>query len=164
MTRMSKDALLARLEPILAVARTADLSRPDEVKRSLDAQFPLESLADLRALLRKGVEERWLCDREAPAPDGGAPVRYSRVQKASEAMPFSVDAVHMSGPGGGHTHPSGEIDLCFSVGSEARFDGQPDGWTVYAPGTWHVPTVSAGAMDILYFLPRGEIRFEPRPA
>jgi len=27
-----------------------------------------------------------------------------------------------------------------------------------------VPTVTGGAMDILYFLPGGAIRFEPKPA
>lgn len=157
-------ALLDRLAPILATLRTLDLSQPPEtIRAALDAAHPLSSMADLRALVRRGVEEKSICDREAPAADGGAPVRYSRVLKAAEGQPFSIDAVHMSGPGAGHLHPAGEIDLCFAVSGDARFDENAEGWTVYAPGTWHVPTVTAGVMDILYFLPRGEIRFGPRP-
>ena len=70
----------------------------------------------------------------------------------------------MSAPGPGHTHPNGEIDLCFAVDGAPTFDGHPPGWTVYPPGSWHVPTVAGGVMDILYFLPGGAIRFEPQPA
>ncbi|HJL17019.1 MAG TPA: DUF4863 family protein, partial [Sandaracinaceae bacterium LLY-WYZ-13_1] len=75
----------------------------------------------------------------------------------------SIDCVHMDRPGPGHTHPNGEIDLCFAVRGEPTFDGHPPGWTVYPPGSWHVPTVEGGVMDILYFLPGGAIRFEPNP-
>ena len=161
---MSKEHLLTALQPLLEGLRGLDLTRPEHVRAALGERFPLGSLAELRALVRRGVAERWLCDREAPAPDGGPPVRYSRVQKASEPGALSIDAVHMAGAGGGHTHPAGEIDLCFRVDGDPRFDGQAEGWTVYAPGTWHVPTVTGGAMDILYFLPGGKIRFEARPA
>jgi hypothetical protein len=90
----------------------------------------------------------------------GSPVRFSRVQKAADAAAFSVDAVHMSWVGAGHTHPNGEFDLCFVVEGEPSFDLQPEGWTVYGKDTWHEPTVRGGVMDILYFLPGGAIRFE----
>ncbi len=69
----------------------------------------------------------------------------------------------MKGVGPGHTHERGEVDLCFVVDGDPRFDGNPAGWTVYPPGSWHRPTVTGGAMDILYFLPDGAIRFEERP-
>jgi hypothetical protein len=69
----------------------------------------------------------------------------------------------MAKPGPGHTHPNGEIDLCFAVSGAPRFDGNAPGWTVYPPNSWHVPTVEGGVMDILYFLPGGAIRFEPKP-
>ena len=68
----------------------------------------------------------------------------------------------MDKPGPGHEHPAGEFDLCFAVDAGARFDDRPEGWTVYPPGSWHVPTVTGGRMDILYFLPGGKIRFGPR--
>ena len=47
---------------------------------------------------------------------------------------------------------------------EPRFDGNPPGWTVYPPGSWHIPTVTSGKMAILYFLPEGAMRFEAQPA
>ena len=44
-----------------------------------------------------------------------------------------------------------------------EFDGHAEGWTVYPSGSWHVPSVAGGVMDILYFLPGGAIRFEADP-
>ena len=68
----------------------------------------------------------------------------------------------MNGPGLAHTHPNGEIDLCFAMDGDPRFDGHPEGWVVYGPGSWHVPTVTGGTMAILYFLPSGAIAFGPQ--
>jgi hypothetical protein len=34
---------------------------------------------------------------------------------------------------------------------------------VYAPRSWHVPVVTSGAMDIVYFLPGGAMVFSDRP-
>ena len=93
----------------------------------------------------------WLLPKEA----GG--VKFGRIAKDLEG--FSVDAVLMSSPGPRHRHPNGEIDLCFALDGEPRFDGNPEGWTVYAPDSTHVPTVRGGTMLILYFLPGGAIEF-----
>jgi hypothetical protein len=156
---MSLELFLARLSPVLAFARSLDVNDPSAAKAALDVAFPMDgdAMVELRALVRRGVEERWLAEREA----GG--VRFSRPRKAQDAGDVSVDVVHMDRPGPGHTHPNGEIDLCFAVSGEPRFDGAPEGWTVYPPGSWHVPTVEGGVMDIVYFLPAGAIRFEPKP-
>ena len=51
------------------------------------------------------------------------------------------------------------IEACFAVDGAPLFDGNPPGWTVYAPGSQHVPTVSGGLMLILYLLPLGAIEF-----
>ena len=103
----------------------------------------------------------------APRHERGWPFfeeSLSRVFKASEdTHGLGVDAVHMSSPGPGHLHPSGEVDLCFALDGSPTFDGNPPGWTVYADGSWHVPTVTGGTMAILYFLPDGAIHFGPRP-
>lgn len=178
---MSKEALLAALQPILQALPAIDVSDPAQARAELERRFPPASLTALRALVRQGVEERWLCDKE------NAGVRFSRVQKAiappsrgnagggtgvddNGPATWSIDAVHMSGAALGHTHPNGEIDLCFAVpaagesATDARFDDQREGWVVYDKATWHVPTVTGGAMDILYFLPGGAIRFEDQPA
>ncbi|MCB9599166.1 MAG: DUF4863 family protein [Sandaracinus sp.] len=156
---MSLDLFLDRLAPLLDLARTLDVNDPVAAKTTLDTTFPMdgETMVELRGLVRRGVEERWLAEREA----GG--VRFSRPRKASGEGDVSVDVVHMDRPGPGHTHPNGEIDLCFAVSGEPRFDGAPEGWTVYPPGSWHVPSVEGGVMDIVYFLPAGAIRFEPKP-
>jgi len=148
----------AALEPVLAVVRTIDPADPG-AKAKLDAELPYDSAAitALRRVVREGVDEGWLAPRE----NGG--IRFGRVLKGERDDDLSVDCVHMDKPGPGHTHPNGEVDLCFAVSGDPTFDGQAPGWTVYPPGSWHVPTVAGGVMDILYFLPGGAIRFEPKP-
>ncbi|MBK8995209.1 MAG: DUF4863 family protein [Myxococcales bacterium] len=159
MTAEGIETLHEALAPVLSVVARIDPSDPS-AKAKLDAELPLQGpvLEKLRQVVRAGVDARWLADREA---DG---VRWSRVKKAASPGELSIDCVNMDRPGPGHTHPNGEIDLCFRVGGDPRFDGHPEGWTVYPPGSWHVPSVSGGVMDILYFLPGGAIRFEPEPA
>lgn len=154
----TRDDLLTALAPLLDAIAPLDLTQPDLAQRSLTERFPVDGpeLRAVGALVREGVQAGWLCDRE------NAGVRFSRVKKSSGAE-LSVDAVHMSGPGPGHVHPQGEVDLCFVVEGAPRFDGRAPGWTVYPPGSWHVPTVEGGVMDILYFLPGGAITFGPRP-
>ena len=151
-------ALDAALAPILEVVRGIDPSDGD-ARADLATRLPFdgELVQRLQRLVREGVEAGWLASRE----NGG--IRFGRVRKAAEEGDLSIDCVHMDRPGPGHTHPNGEIDLCFAVSGEPTFDGQPPGWTVYPPGSWHVPTVAGGVMDILYFLPGGAIRFEPKP-
>lgn len=153
-----RDALLEALAPVLEAVRLLDL-RADDAAERLEAALPSSGdvVRRVGALVREGVLQGWLCDRES------AGVRFSRVQKGAPGG-WSVDAVHMRGPGPGHVHPQGEVDLCFAVEGAPRFDGRAPGWTVYPPGSWHVPTVEGGAMDILYFLPGGEIRFGDKPA
>lgn len=153
------DALKAALAPITATVATVDPGAPDAAEQ-LAAKLPLDGpeLSALRKLVREGVDAGWICDREA----GG--VKFSRVKKAAEEAELSIDAVHMSSAGPGHTHPNGEIDLCFAVDGDPTFDGRPEGWTAYPAGSWHVPTVAGGVMDILYFLPGGKIVFEDKPA
>ncbi len=152
----TRDDVLSALKPVLDFLSTVDVGAPDAAAR-LAGAFPLDgpAMTSLRRLLREGVEARWLCEKESGS------VRFGRLAK--DAQGFSVDAVHMSGPGAAHTHPAGELDLSFAVSGSPRFDGRPEGWTVYGPATWHVPTVEGGAMDILYFLPGGALRFEAKP-
>lgn len=151
--------LLTLLAPVLEVVKTISPADP-EAAAKLFHRLPLESevLQNVARLLRQGVSEGWLCDRV------NGEVRFSRVAKAGEATHgLSIDAVHMHGAGGAHVHPNGEIDLCFAVDGAPSFDGHAPGWTVYPPGSWHVPSVAGGSMDILYFLPGGAIEFTPEP-
>lgn len=152
---MTRDDVITALGPVLDVVRTIDPADP-EATAKLNAALPMAKLQDLKALIRQAVADKVICERE------NGPVKWSRVAKDIEG--WSIDAVSMHTPGPGHTHPNGEIDLCFAIDGEPEFDGHPEGWCVYPPGSWHVPTVSGGSMDILYFLPGGAIRFEPKPA
>ena len=153
-------ALLDLLAPVLDRLAAED---PDDATLAdrLNAELPVQGaqLQAVKAAVVAGLEAGWLTPREA----GG--VRFGRLAKATEASRgFSIDAVDMHAPGPGHTHPNGEIDLCFALDGAPRFDGNAPGWTVYGAGSWHVPTVEGGRMAILYFLPGGAIRFEGRPA
>ncbi len=156
-----RDNLVHRLSRVLAVVKDIDPADPNAAA-TLSARLPLHGpeLSELAALVRAGVEQGSWANR------GELPVLWSRVAKADHpgTHGLSIDAVSMTGPGPGHAHPQGEIDLCFAVSGAPHFDGHEPGWVVYPPGSWHVPTVSGGQMDILYFLPGGAIEFGPRPA
>lgn len=146
----------SELAPVLAVLVDLDLNHAAAAQEQLNAKFPVHGpqLQALKDRFREGRELGFLCYREA----GG--VAFSRVQKAEAAGDWSIDAVHMNAPGPAHTHPNGEVDLCFAVDGDPRFDGNEPGWTVYGPASTHTPTVSGGTMDILYFLPDGAIEFQ----
>jgi hypothetical protein len=156
-----REALLAALAPVLEQVKHLDLTDPVSARDSLAGTLPLAGavVQDIRTRVLEGLADGWLCPHENGA------VRYGRVAKAGRDHPhFGVDAVLMHTPGPGHTHPEGEVDLCFALDGAPTFDGNPPGWTVYGPGSWHVPTVAGGTMAILYFLPDGAIVFEERPA
>jgi Domain of unknown function (DUF4863) len=110
---------------------------------------------DLKAACEAGVAEGWLANRE------GGGIKYGRIFKPSDALHgFSVDVVDMKDIAGPqHTHPNGEIDLIMPIDGDARFDGRPAGWCVYAAGSAHRPTVTQGRALVLYLLPQGAIEF-----
>jgi hypothetical protein len=152
----TRDELLAQLDAPMSAAAAADLSDPAAARAALEAAFPATGpeASRLRESLLAAVEDGVICDR------GQDPVRYSRLAKPADTThDLSVDFVWMTGPGIHHRHPRGEINLCFAVEGEARFDGQPEGWVAFAPDSRHVPTVSDGRMLIVYFLPGGEVEW-----
>ncbi len=149
------ETLLETLAPVLAHLAGVDCDHPGATA-ALNAAWPLDSdvLAAVRAGIQAGLEAGWL------TPRGGPGLSYGRLAKATPATrDFSIDAVHMDRPGPEHTHPNGEIDLCFALAGEPTFDGHPPGWVVLPKGSRHVPTVAGGDMAILYFLPGGAIQF-----
>ncbi len=154
---MSRETLIEALSPVLDELTALDPADTSAAQLHLNSALPLDDprIQKIREAFEQGVEEGWLCDRE------GGNARFSRVAKPSpETRGFSIDAVRMSGPGVWHRHTAGEIELCFARNSGATFDGQPEGWVVYGPGTEHVPTVDGGEMDILYFLPGGQVEWK----
>jgi hypothetical protein len=146
----------ASLQPLLAFAAQLDLDQPDAARNALAAEFPLDS-APIQALRAHMIEEM---NEGRLVHNGKDPLRYSRVFKQSEeTLNFSSDAVLMNGAGPKHRHPEGEIDLCFALEGDPKFDGNPEGWVVYGKGSVHIPTVSGGQMLILYLLPNGAFEF-----
>ena len=142
--------------PLLEAARGLDLADPAvaeaELARRLDPAG--DQARALNATLVKFLEEGRIAQR------GEAPVRWGRVAKATpETHGYSVDVVHMSGPGPRHRHPRGEIDYCVALEGDPTFDGRSPGWVVLPEDSTHVPTVAGGTMLIVYLLPDGEIEF-----
>mgnify|MGYP001553116566 CR=1 FL=1 len=147
------------LKALVAQVTTRIAGKPlnGKLEQELNRNFGSESelYEDLRRTCEAGVDEGWLCQREA----GG--IRYGRVFKpADDLSGFSVDVVEMENiVGPHHKHPNGEIDLVMPLQGDASFDGQGAGWKVYGPGTAHHPTVSGGKALVLYLLPGGAIEF-----
>jgi hypothetical protein len=145
-------------EAVAMIATRIDGRKLDsDLQSFLNESYPPggEAFDDLATLCRQGIDEGWLCDRE----HGG--IRFGRIIKPGPGTNgFSVDVVQMEDIAGPyHGHPNGEIDMIIPESSDAKFDGQGQGWMVCAAGSEHYPTVTNGKAIILYLLPGGEIDF-----
>ena len=143
---------------IVPVARFAQgRALDDTLQRDLNREFPPEAEVFQRIdrACHAGIAAGWMCG------EGDAKRRFGRIFEAGDdTYGFSVDVVDITDlVGNHHRHPTGEIDMIMPVTPEARFDGSGAGWLVYAPGTGHRPTVSAGRALILYLLPEGKIEW-----
>jgi hypothetical protein len=127
------------------------------LQADLNLKFPPESelFQSVNKACHEGIAAGWLCR------EGDAKRRYGRIFEAGEATHgFSVDVVDITDlVGNHHRHPTGEIDMIMPVTPEAKFDANGAGWLVYAPGSGHRPTVTAGRALILYLLPEGKIEW-----
>ena len=153
-----KSALLDAISPIIneiCLGSAVDEAESERLNRALPVGS--EKMRSLKDSLVDGLKDGWL------TPNGEGGMRWGRITKAGpDTGNLSIDAVYMEQAGPGHTHPCGEYDLCFALDGDPKFDGKPEGWVVYPPGSWHIPTVTGGSMIILYFLPEGAIRFGKR--
>ena len=151
-----KAALLELLAAPMTAVAACDPSDPAAARAQLERDYPAGGPAAtaLRAALSAAVADGTICER------GDDALKYSRLSKP-EANPqqLSVDVVWMAGKGPRHRHTNGEMNLCFAVDGDPRFDGQPEGWVVFEPGSAHVPTVTGGRMLIAYFLPGGAMEW-----
>lgn len=145
------DHVRSALAPLAVAVSGLDLSDPAQAQATLNRIFPLSSLATLRATLLAANSEGWLAPKRA-----GDTLTFGRLAKPlPEYGGCSIDVVDMAGAGAAHTHPNGEVSLCFATEGDPRFVGFPEGWVVVGPGSRHVPLVTDGRMLILYFLPGG---------
>ena len=145
-------------ELVAPVARFAQGRALDAaLQADLNLQFPpaAEAFRRIREACHAGIAAGWLCGQ------GDVKRRFGRIFEPGEATHgFSVDVVDITDlVGNHHRHPTGEIDMIMPVTPEAKFDGRGAGWLVYAPGTGHRPTVTAGRALILYLLPEGKIEW-----
>lgn len=143
--------LIAALAPMARAVGELDLSDPAAATAALRRAFPPAGLPAVRAALLAANAEGWLAPKRATPT-----LTFGRLAKpAPELGGCSIDVVDMAGAGAGHTHPNGEVSLCFTTEGDARFVGHPEGWVVVPPGSHHVPEVTGGRMLIVYFLPGG---------
>lgn len=151
--------LLGELESLLLPLAKCDLAHPAAAEATLERFAPFHSphMTRIEALARKGAAEGWLLTKSA-----GPKVHFGRFLK--DFGGYSVDFVWMEGPAAGHTHTSGEVNLCFAMRGTPLFDGRPPGWVVFAPGSHHIPTVVGGEMLIVYFVPGGTVAWDKAPA
>lgn len=143
---------------VAPVARYAQARAVDAaLQADLNQKFPVESetFRLIREACHAGIAAGWLCTQ------GDAKRRYGRIFEPGDATHgFSVDVVDITDlVGNHHRHPTGEIDMIMPVTPQAKFDGNGAGWLVYAPGSGHRPTVTAGRALILYLLPEGRIEW-----
>ena len=152
--RTELEGLLQGLTPTIDAV---DLAADDAAQRLEEAHpFQGPTLLRIRELCEAGVADGWLVPRE-----GGPRVRFGRLAK--DMGGYAVDCVLMEGAALGHTHTRGEINIGFAwEGDDPRFDGHAQGWVVFPPGSHHVPTVTDGKMLFVYFMPGGEVEWDPR--
>ncbi len=148
--------LRAAFAPLAQMVGEIDLSDPDGAKAMLDHTFPISALGELEALAKAAQSEGWLTPKKATET-----LTFGRLAKpAPDLGENSIDVVHMSGEGAAHTHPNGEVSICFNTaGDDPHFCGHPTGWVVLPPGSHHTPTVTGGTMLIFYFLPQGAMKW-----
>jgi len=158
---VTTQSLLEMLSAPMTAAAQANCRDPGGARAMLHRAFAPEGKDGqaLRAALLEAVAAGVICGK------GNEAIKYSRLCKP-DATPhdLSVDFVWMTGPGINHRHPRGELNLCYAVEGSPRFDGQPEGWVVFPPGSAHVPTVTGGRMLIVYFLPGGAVEWITEPA
>lgn len=147
--------LATLLAPISTTVPALDLADAAAAEAELERRFPpgSEALAAIERAARQAFAAGAVAHRGEP------PMRFSRVIKPeADAGGSAVDCVYMeacSGPA--HTHPNGEVILCFPDAPGVTFDGRASTWVVHPRGSRHVPTVAGGSMLLLYWLPGGAV-------
>jgi hypothetical protein len=144
------------LTELLPRIDAVDAASPDDAMAALSEALPFDGpdVQRILGLCRDGIADGWLVPRSA-----GPSVLFGRLAK--DMGGYAVDTVVMEDASGlGHTHTRGEINMCFALNGEPRFDGHAPGWVVFPPGSHHVPTVEGGTMLFIYFTPGGEVEWD----
>jgi len=153
---MPNQDIVQALAPVLQRIKTLDLTNAAAARQTLNQEFPLtgEFAAALKDLTQAGLQQGWLCGKEA------GPSRFSRVAKPEAAHGCSLDAVLLWGDGPWHKHTKGEVNCLIALEGNPTFCGFAPGWAVFEPGSQHVPSVKDGKMMIYYMLPDGAVEWK----
>lgn len=144
------------------IAEIADTEWNDALADRLNTRFGADSdlFAALQACCDDGIETGWM-GLQGEEVRKGARV----IEPGPETSGMSVDVVQLidfTGPH--HRHPNGEVCAVMPDRADGCFDGNPQGWAVYPPGSEHWPAGTGGRVRILFFLPKGEIEYTDRKA
>jgi len=153
--------LAALLAPVTEMI--ADAPWDQALADRLNAAFPPHGalFKAMEACCAEGIEDGWM-DLQGEEVRKGARV----VEPGPATGGMSVDVVQLidySGPH--HSHPNGEVCAVMPQDpATGRFDGNPQGWAVYPPGSAHWPKGEGGRVRILFFLPDGAIAYSEETA
>jgi hypothetical protein len=156
----ARQDLVQALRPLIPALDAVDPGAPEAAADQLEKNHPFRGSTVVQILdrCRVGLDQGWLVPHDA-----GGGVRFGRIEK--DLGGYTVDAVVMKeGQGRGHTHPRGELNLCFPLEGSPLFDGHAPGWVILPPASHHVPTVKGGTMLFVYFTPGGEVVWDAPPA
>ena len=133
-----REQLVTALAPLARAVSELNLSDPAAATARRERSFGERERAAIGALLRAGRDAGWLTPKRATPT-----LSFGRVASAGpETAGMSIDVVDMEGAGMEHTHPQGEVSLCFSESGDPRFCGEPGPFVVLAPGSHHTPEVA----------------------
>jgi hypothetical protein len=149
--------LATLLAPVSTFVVGLDLASREAAEAALVRRFPPggEELVRIEAAARAALAAGRIANRGEPH------MRFSRVVKPKDDVAgCAIDCVYMDDcEGPAHTHPNGEVVLCFPDQAAATFDGVRGTWVVLPKGSRHTPTVRGGSMLILYWLPDGAVEW-----
>lgn len=151
---MSKSTLFELFSPIADLIASQPITA--DLQYKLENTYPLShpNIQMIKKLCQEGIRDGWIQMRGKPA------LQFCNLHRQNAQSSIRIDMVDMTGVGPGHTHLSGEANLCFATEGRPSFDGLLEGWVVKPPNSWHQPTVTGGRMLIIYFIPNGQIQFD----
>jgi hypothetical protein len=156
----NRKALCDLLAPV--IAEISDTEWNDALAARLNEKFGADSelFGAFEAMCDTGIESGWM-GLQGEEVRKGARV----IEPCDETGGMSIDVVQLvdfTGPH--HRHPNGEVCAVMTDSAAGRFDGNPQGWAVYPPGSEHWPVGAGGRVRILFFLPDGAIEYTDREA
>jgi len=143
------------LKPVIEIVHEESWGSALSVKLNATFGPGSETFSEIAEACRSGVEEGWMGVAGDERRKGGRVL-----EPAPATHNLSVDVVEIADiTGPHHRHPGGEVCAVLPVTVGACFDGNPEGWCVYPPGSAHYPSATGGRLRVMFFLPGGAIEY-----